>query len=452
MVTVLAFLVALGILIAVHEWGHFAVARFCGVRVLRFSIGFGPRLTGWTSMRSGTEYTLAVFPLGGYVKMLDEREGGVAAEDRPMAFNCKPLHQRAAIVVAGPMANLILAVVLYAAVNWSGTEQPKAVVAKPIAGSIAERAGFVGGEFVHRVAFEGEEPIAVASFEDFRWWLTQAALGKRDLEVIYASGGMEAQGAVLRFRGMEAQHADAALFRTIGFVSPLTPARVGDMTPQGAAVQSGLATGDLVVQVDQTPIVDGGQLRELIRASAKNGVVAPQKWQVERNGSRVAVTVQPRVETDSGERVGRIGAFIGAPPAMVMVRYGFLDGLQRAFTHTAEVAMLTLRMMGQIVTGDASLKNLSGPITIADYAGKSASMGVSQFAIFLALISVSLGVLNLLPLPVLDGGHLMYYLWESVTGRPPSAVWEERLQKFGLAVLMMMMSVALFNDISRLLG
>ncbi|HQY75337.1 MAG TPA: RIP metalloprotease RseP, partial [Rhodoferax sp.] len=315
-----------------------------------------------------------------------------------------------------------------------------------------ERAGFVGGEFVHRVAFEGEEPIAVASFEDFRWWLTQAALGKRDLEVIYASGALESQRTVLRFQGMDAQHADAALFRTIGFVSPLTPARVGDMTPQGAAVQSGLASGDLVVQVDLTPIVDGGQLRELIRASAKNGVVAPQNWQVERNGSRVAVTVQPRVETDSGERVGRIGAFIGAPPAMVMVRYGFLDGLQRAFTHTAEVAMLTLRMMGQIVTGDASLKNLSGPITIADYAGKSASMGVSQFAIFLALISVSLGVLNLLPLPVLDGGHLMYYLWESVTGRPPSAVWEERLQKFGLAVLMMMMSVALFNDISRLLG
>jgi regulator of sigma E protease len=451
-VTVFAFIVAIGILIAVHEWGHFAVARICGVRVLRFSIGFGHRLAGWTSRRSGTEYSLALFPLGGYVKMLDEREGAVVAEDRHMAFNRKPLHLRAAIVAAGPIANLVLAVALYAVVNWLGMEQPKAVVSKPVAGSIAERAGFVGGELVYRVAFEGEEPIAVASFEGFRWWLTQAALGKRDLEVVYASGAMEAQRTVLRFQGMDAQHADAALFRTIGFVSPLTPARVGDMTPQGAAMQSGLASGDLVVQVDQTSIVDGSQLRELIRGSAKNGVVAPQHWLVERKGSKVTLTVQPKVEVDGGERIGKVGAFIGAPPAMVMVRYGFLDGLQRAFAHTAEVAMLTLRMMGQILTGDASLKNLSGPITIADYAGKSAAMGGSQFAIFLALISVSLGILNLLPLPVLDGGHLMYYLWESVTGRPPSEVWEDRLQKVGLAVLMTMMSVALFNDISRLLG
>jgi len=206
------------------------------------------------------------------------------------------------------------------------------------------------------------------------------------------------------------------------------------------------------LQVDQRPIVDAGQLRELIRSSVRGGTTQVQLWIVERAGAKVRIEVQPKVETDAGEVIGRVGAVIGAPPALVTVRYGLVEGVHRAVLRTLEVSTLTLRMMGQIVTGDASLRNLSGPITIADYAGKSASMGLGQFAVFLALISISLGVLNLLPLPVLDGGHLMYYLWELVAGRPVSDAWVGRLQKVGFAVLMMMMSIALFNDIHRLLG
>ncbi|MDE2418668.1 MAG: RIP metalloprotease RseP [Burkholderiales bacterium] len=451
MTTVIAFIVAIGILVAVHEWGHFVVARMCGVRVLRFSVGFGPQVAGWTSVRSGTQYSIGMLPLGGYVRMLDEREGAVAAADRPMAFNVQSISKRAAIVVAGPIANLLLAVILYSVVNWFGVEQPQAVVSRPTEGSIAAKAGFVGGELIRQVAFAGDDPEVVVSFDDFRWWLARAALGRRDVMVVYSTHGQSLQRVVLHLEGLDVTHADAALFRAIGFVSPYSPAKLGELTAQGAAVQAGLQKGDVVLRLENTPIVDANHLRELIRSSPRNGAIAPQTWLVERAGSQLNIRVQPRLEIDGGQPIGRVGAMIGAPPALVTVRYGLAESVQRSLARTAEVSLLTLRMMGQMVTGEASLKNLSGPITIADYAGKSASLGLVQFAVFLALISVSLGVLNLLPLPVLDGGHLMYYLYESVAGRPVPDAWVDRLQKVGLAVLMLMMSIALFNDIHRLL-
>jgi regulator of sigma E protease len=450
--TFAAFVFAIGILVAVHEWGHFFVARLCGVKVLRFSVGLGPRLWGWTSRRSGTEYVLCLLPFGGYVKMLDEREGVVDVHERHQAFNLKPLRSRVAIVAAGPATNLLFAIALYALVNWSGTEQARAIVSKPLAGSVAAQAGFLGGEIVRQVTVDQDEPEAVASFDDFRWRLARAALNKRDLTVIYDQGSRSGQRTLLPLSGMDVRQADAALFRAIGFASPYTIARLGDLSEAGAARSAGLLSGDVVLQVDQTPIVDAGQLRELIRQSVKGGAIAPQRWLVERSGTRMSIPVQPKLETDGGVPIGRVGAVVGSPPSMVTVRYGFVDGFERAVSRTWEVSVLTLRMMGQILVGEASLKNLSGPITIADYAGKSAALGLSQFTVFLALISISLGVLNLLPLPVLDGGYLMYYLWESVTGQPVNEAWEGRLQKVGLAVLMMMMSVALFNDVYRLVG
>jgi regulator of sigma E protease len=203
--------------------------------------------------------------------------------------------------------------------------------------------------------------------------------------------------------------------------------------------------------VDQTEIHDAAQLRALIRQSAATGEAADQLWVVERGGERLSLTVRPAREREGDHFVGRVGAGVGAPPAMTVVRYGLVDGVTQALTHTWETSVLTLRVMGQIVVGKASLSNLSGPITIADYAGKSAAMGLTQFLLFLALMSISLGVLNLLPLPILDGGHLMYYLWEALSGKPVTLPWTERLQKVGLVILLAMMSVAIVNDVTRLL-
>ena len=452
--TIASFLVAIAILVAVHEFGHFATAVALRVKVLRFSIGFGPRLVTWRSKRLGTEFAISLLPLGGYVKFLDERDGLVEAKDRPFAFNVQPLKVRAAIVAGGPAANFLLAIVLYACVNWVGTMQPRSVLSTPLAGSVAERAGIRGGDLVLAGSSGDQDPIEIQSFEDFRWLLMRSAVDHRDLllEIADSRGGNRRQ-ILLPLGALEARDADAALFRKIGILAPLSVARLGGLATGGAAEESGLKQGDLVLQVDGINIVDAAQLREVIRnAVGSGGARITQSWRIDRSGSVITLPVTPRVESLPGTTIARVGAYIGAPPATVMVRYGAWDGLQRAATRTWEVSVLSLQMIGKILVGEASLKNLSGPITIADYAGQSASLGAVPFIVFLALISVSLGVLNLLPLPVLDGGHLMYYLWESLTGKAVSESWMEQLQKVGLIVLLLMMSVAVFNDVTRLLG
>jgi len=452
MLTLAAFVVAIAVLVAVHEFGHFSVARACGVKVLRFAIGFGPRVLGWTSPKSGTEYIVGLLPIGGYVKMLDEREAPVAADERGLAFNTQPLRSRAAIVVAGPAANLLLAVVLYCVVNWVGVEQPQALVGRPPQGSILAAAGFAGGEHVLQAGFEGEALEEVVSFESFRWWLARGAIEHRNVQVAFqTSRAHNPQSVLLALGTVDARNADAQLFEKIGVLGPFSQARLGSILPNGAAAQARLQAGDVVLRVDQTDIVDAGQLRELIRVSGRSGDPQPQTWLLERGDTRQSVSVTPKRERDGAQFIGRIGAGIGAPPAMTTVQYGLLDGIGEALAHTWETSALTLRVMGQIVTGEASLNNLSGPITIADYAGKSAAMGPTQFLMFLALMSISLGVLNLLPLPILDGGHLMYYLWEALSGKPVTLPWTERLQKVGLVILLMMMSVAIMNDVTRLL-
>jgi regulator of sigma E protease len=458
MLTVAAFILALGLLIAVHEYGHYRVAVACGVKVLRFSVGFGRALYRWKPRhpRPGqdTEFVIGAFPLGGFVKMLDEREGPVDPSERDRAFNTQPLRKRAAIVAAGPAANLLLAILLYAAVNWIGVQEPQPILGTPVAGSIAAEAGLRGGERVSGAAFEGEALEPVRSFEDLRWLLTSGALDGRDLRLVLAG---ERPGAtrevLLPLSRIDARDADAQLLRRVGILAPWSPPVLGEVMAGGAAERAGLRKGDVIVRVNRQPVGDAQQLRDLIRAQVQAGRGDAGTWEVERGGRRLELQVTPDVVNDGKvPAYGRFSAYVGTPPAMVTVRYGALQGLWKGVEKTWDVSALTLRMMGRMLVGQASVKNLSGPLTIADYAGKSASLGFTQYLLFLALISVSLGVLNLLPLPVLDGGHLMYYLWEAVTGRSISDAWMERMQRGGVAVLLVMMSIALFNDVARLFG
>ncbi len=453
MLTVAAFALALGLLIAVHEYGHYRMAVACGVKVLRFSIGFGSPIFRWQPKGSSTEFAIGAFPLGGYVKMLDEREAPVAAAERHLAFNTQALRSRVAIVAAGPVANLLLAVLLYAAVNWTGVQLPAAILASPQSGSIAEQAGLRGGERVQRIGFADGELQDVDSFEDVRWFLTRGALQGQDVRLATSGSARPSRGDVLlKLSGIEAGADDPQLWQKIGIPGPFTRPVIGEVMAGAAADKAGLRNGDVVRQVGSVPVVDGQQLRQLIRTSVVNGGAVSSIWKISRAGAELDIMVRPEVQQDGELVIGRIGAYVGAMPELVMVRYGVADGLWRGVLRTWDVGALTLRMMGRMLVGEASLKNLSGPLTIADYAGKSAGMGLTQYLLFLALISVSLGVLNLLPLPILDGGHLMYYLWEGVTGKPVSDRWMERLQRGGVAVLLIMMSIALFNDITRLFG
>ncbi len=463
MLPLLAFVVALGVLIAVHEYGHYRVAVACGIKVLKFSIGFGKPIYTWRLKGNPCEFSIGMLPLGGYVKMLDEREAPVDESERHLAFNTQPLRSRAAVVAAGPAANFLLAIVLYSIVNWSGQQEPMAILASPVAGSIADRAGLRGQELVARAAFDGEQLEPVRSFEDLRWRLTQGALNGRDVRLAVSLDSSASKAAdvptrevLLKLSEMNASDADAQMFRKIGILGPWTQPVIGDVMVGSVADKAGLRAGDIVQQVGRTAIVDGQQLRETIRNSMQSGTNPPvalaQNWTILRGGQTIELMITPEARQDGKIVVGRIGAYVGAPPQFVNVRYGIFDGLWQGTVRTWDVSLLTLKMIGKMVTGQASLKNLSGPLTIADHAGKSASLGWTAYLLFLALISVSLGVLNLLPLPVLDGGHLMYYLWEAVTGKSVSDAWMGRLQRGGVAVLLCMMSVALFNDITRLLG
>lgn len=447
-ITVVAFVVALGVLIVIHEYGHYLVARALGVKVLRFSVGFGRALWSSRRGRDGTEWVIAALPLGGYVKMLDENEGPVAPEELHRAFNRQGVWRRIAIVVAGPVANFLLAIVFYWLLFVAGVQEAKPIVGTPEPGTMAEASGFVRGETILKI---NEEPIS--SWQQVRWRLLQLAVDKQParLEVIDAK------------RGLTWRTLDLSTFDLEGFDDPLSRLGlkldrpdvdpvVGKVVPGSVAQAGGLRAGDRIVSID------GRSIRvwdDVVRA-VRDRPGEMMRLGIQRGGDRIEIRLRPETIHQGLERFGRIGA---APQIdaeamksfVTTIRYGAVAALAMALDRTWETSAFSLKMLGKMVVGQISWKNLSGPVTIADYAGQSAQLGVGAYVAFLALISISLGVLNLLPIPLLDGGHLLYYVVEIFKGSPVSARIMEMGQRLGLTLLLFLMAFAIYNDFNRLL-
>lgn len=444
------FLLALTLLVFVHELGHYSVARWFGVRVLKFSIGFGPVIARWHVGADRTEWALSAFPLGGYVKMLDEREDPeavLASPDAGRAFSRKPLWQRALIVAAGPAANFLLAILLYAALNLHGIPEPVARLAAPAAGTPAAVAGLAGGERV--LETDGH---AVRSWNQFRMAVVDAAMARRPLEI-----GVDSDAGPRTVRLEAAMPSDAPVdrdfLRTLGLEPAPGPIRLTSILAGSPAEHAGLRTGDEVTGVDGLP---PGRASELVdRIRSRPGV--PMQLQVRRDGVLIDVRLVPESRLsdrpgEEGRTIGRIGAGVAEKVETVDVRHAPLDALSGAVVQTWDMSAFSLRMLGKMILGELSWRNLSGPVAIADYAGQSARVGWQAYLAFIALISVSLGVLNLLPVPVLDGGHLIYYGLEAALRRPLPERFVEVTQKVGLGIVGAMMLLALFNDITRLIG
>ena len=451
MLTLLAFLFALALLIAVHESGHFLAALSCRVKVLKFSIGFGPALLRRRFGADQTEFVLAAVPLGGFVRMLDEREAPVAAAELPRAFNRQGPWRRAWIVAAGPAANLLLAVLLFALVGMLGVREPLPLLGAAPAGTPAAAAGVHPGQRVLATTIAGETR-SVQSWPQLQLRLQQAALDGRRVELRVREAGRE-QDLQLDFRADSADAGSPDFLRRFGLRLQPAPVRIERVLAGDAAALAGLRAGDLVLGAGpQAPGPQPIDADALLRAIAQSRGQA-LTLHIQRGARRIDVVVRARAQPGArGVAQWRIGALLDARVPTVLVRLAAWPALQQGARRTWELSALSLRTLGRMVIGQASLNELSGPVTIADYAGRSAALGWAPYLSFLAVVSLSLGVLNLLPIPVLDGGHLLYYAVEILTHRKVPQRVQERLQQGGLALIALMIAVALYNDIARVLG
>ncbi len=462
MITLLAFLLAIALLVVFHEFGHYWVARRCGVKVLRFSMGFGKVIYSKRFANSDTEWVISAIPVGGYVKMLDEREEEVAPRDLPYAFNRKPVLQRMAIVVAGPLANFLLAILLYWGLFVHGVPGLKPTLGDVPQGTPAAVARMQSNETILRV--DGEP---APSWQELHWLLMEAVLNQ-DSEAPSSGPGqalkqggvkIEAQSAdgtplshTLDISGLKAKDLDGDFLDKLGLhlYQPVVLPVIGSVVKDSVAQRAGLQRGDRILSANGAGMQHWMDLVELIRAHPAQTVLLD----VQRGASKLHITVVPQAVAESGKSVGRIGAGPEVDDAkwkamFTEVSYGPLKAMTQSLRKTWETSAISLEMMGKMMMGKVSMKNLSGPITIADYAGQSAKMGVVAYLSFLALISISLGVLNLLPIPLLDGGHLLYYVAELVKGSPVSETSWEVGQKIGIALLGTLMVFAIYNDINR---
>ena len=446
-ISILAFIAAIGILVTVHEFGHFIVARGLGIKVLRFSIGFGKPLFTWHRRGDDTEYVIAALPLGGYVKMADEREGTVAEADLPRAFNRQNLPKRLAVVLAGPAFNLAFAVLAYWAIFMAGIPGIKPIVGDITAGSPAAIAGFMPQDRI----------VAVAGHETRTWdaallALFQEIMDGHQVQVDVQPVTGSERVLTLKVADTRSLTEPGKLLSGLGLAQwdPPIPPVIGQLTPDGSALASGLHEGDRVVSVQGVSATDWQSLVSTIKASAGKNL----QLGIERDGRLQSLSLHVGSVAGDAGAVGHIGAAPRIPPdfyagLQAEQRYNPPAALWQALTRTADLAWLTLDAAWNMVLGNVSWRNISGPINIAQYAGYTAESGLVPFLAFLAIVSISLGVLNLLPIPVLDGGHVLYFAMEFVKGSPLSEKVEVMGQRAGMALLMVLMVFAVYNDLVR---
>ena len=450
--TLLAFLFALGTLVTIHELGHYWVARWCGVKILRFSVGMGRVIYSRKLGPDQTEWAISILPLGGYVKMLDAREQDVnqiSKQDLLREFSRQSVWKRIAIVAAGPIANFILAILLFSALYMHGIPEPLSKIRVPSETSTAFQVGLRHGDIVTSV---NGQPVR--TWTELRWKLLQLGLEKSDARIGIQRTNRDRATSfdhleiTLPLSQLSSKDLESDFISKIGFSVARPKAILGTVFENGPASRAGLKAGDQILAVDGTAVLDGLQLTEIINASANKPLVLL----VKQGKKEFEVNVSPEFEVVNGQTIGRIKVQLMLAPEMLNIPNGPIQAVYKGAEKTWETSILTFKMFGRMLTGDVSWKNITGPITIADYAGQTSRTSLISYLSFIALISISLGVMNLLPIPVLDGGHLLYYSLEVLTGKPVSERFGEMAQRAGLAVLMCLMAVAFFNDIARLMS